>query len=958
MGSQRSWSVYRYPILGRPLTDDQGQPVLAPDGKPQYGFYEITLPGQTIPFGPGGGRTYGDWYQPLHENGNVLSYPATGSDGLVPLDPATLGPPVTLTGSGDNGNKPVTLPQPLLNKSYLVDPTGSSVDLAISGTTGGGGSTSDSGTLSESLDIDAGASAEADAGIGQVNACADVDLKFNNSNSWSTLTTSSNTTTSTNSFTLQQDAAAQPNWAYGAATAYYTDSAGVYRATHAVNVLASSDSAPEWRKFYGGLPDPALNLPDRMVLAYNQKDKTNDIPNWNDADSRQLIRGFFVLHPDADHGGQSDSLQSGAPDFYTTDGDTVQLQVRVFNRSLDTAAANVPVHFLAVPRDAKDEHNAGPPQELGTATVGNIPALGWQPANLLWDTSGKATTGVALYRIFVIVAANDPKNPNDRWNNVIHAWQDRYDDPATVDGTPSSDRLIDPLTGQFETLEAGQNKQGWGEVTIHPKPPAPAPVGRRSAVALATAPATPVRFGNGGISITAPRALGATAGRSGATTDRTQEVRVNVAADTRGAPALLGNSYCHNKDSATLLVYEGDPDHGGTLVGMTNVRGLAASGADGQWVTLPWTPRTAGSQQLVARLYGASSNPSAKPVETTLDVDVAPAPEPAPSLGRLLDVLNVVWLPDDLRTALEGQLLDANAAALTGDQNGARADLTSLQQQVDAEQGKTVSGYSASQVDLEVEAILAQSTIPAFCQPVATASPTAGPTGSATPPAGTASATAPPAATATATPVPTDGSASGGDGLRFGALQTGAEPSPSTEPQTTPTPVPTSTAPPTATGTVTSSPSPTPAGAGLPACGAAGAGAASGTPTTTETPTPAATETATPSTVMPTPTDTPSATATPTPVVSETPTPGATATSTAPARTPTAEASPTRSPTPAATATHTPLPLSPTPTLPPGTPGPSQSSPRRRRRRQWREAGFIPPRQAPRQLPPRARRGA
>ena len=55
--------------------------MLGPDGQPQYGFYEITLPGRTVPFGPGGGRDFGDWYQPLHQNGNALSYP--------PLDPNT-----------------------------------------------------------------------------------------------------------------------------------------------------------------------------------------------------------------------------------------------------------------------------------------------------------------------------------------------------------------------------------------------------------------------------------------------------------------------------------------------------------------------------------------------------------------------------------------------------------------------------------------------------------------------------------------------------------------------------------------------------------------------------------------------------------------------------------------------------------------------------------------------------
>ena len=156
IGSQRSWSVYRYPIIGRTLTDASGHPVLGPDGQALYGFYEITLPGQTIPFGPGGGRNFGDWYQPLHENGNALSYPALGPDGLVPLDPGQLGPPVVLNGSNNGNNPPVSLPQPLINKSYVVDPTGSSVSLDIAQTTGSGNSTSNTGTLSESADIDAG----------------------------------------------------------------------------------------------------------------------------------------------------------------------------------------------------------------------------------------------------------------------------------------------------------------------------------------------------------------------------------------------------------------------------------------------------------------------------------------------------------------------------------------------------------------------------------------------------------------------------------------------------------------------------------------------------------------------------------------------------------------------------------------------------------------------------------
>ena len=130
--------------------------MLGPDGQPQYGFYEITLPGATVPFGPGGGRAFGDWYQPLHQNGNALSYPALDAQHRpVPLDPSVLGPPVTLAGS-DAAGRPVTLPQPLLNKGYLVDATGSSVELSIAQTTGSGDTTNTTGTLSESADVDAG----------------------------------------------------------------------------------------------------------------------------------------------------------------------------------------------------------------------------------------------------------------------------------------------------------------------------------------------------------------------------------------------------------------------------------------------------------------------------------------------------------------------------------------------------------------------------------------------------------------------------------------------------------------------------------------------------------------------------------------------------------------------------------------------------------------------------------
>ena len=88
----------------------------------------------------------------------------------------------------------------------MVDPTGSSVTLDISGTTGHGNSTSTQQHPLRERRRRRGVLRKASFGVGEVSGCADVDLKLNNSNSWSSLTTSSTTTTSTNAFTLTRTA--------------------------------------------------------------------------------------------------------------------------------------------------------------------------------------------------------------------------------------------------------------------------------------------------------------------------------------------------------------------------------------------------------------------------------------------------------------------------------------------------------------------------------------------------------------------------------------------------------------------------------------------------------------------------------------------------------------------------------------------------------------------------------
>ena len=116
-------------LAGLPLPHHQlraqrtrtGSRCLGPDGSPSTASTRSPCRGTPSPSGRARGRDFGDWYQPVHQNGNALSYPQLDpSTGLVALDPSTFGPAVTLQGSGGTGGTPVTLPQPLINKAYSV----------------------------------------------------------------------------------------------------------------------------------------------------------------------------------------------------------------------------------------------------------------------------------------------------------------------------------------------------------------------------------------------------------------------------------------------------------------------------------------------------------------------------------------------------------------------------------------------------------------------------------------------------------------------------------------------------------------------------------------------------------------------------------------------------------------------------------------------------------------------
>jgi len=231
-------------------------------------------------------------------------------------------------------------------------------------------------------------------------------------------------------------------------------------------------------------PGPGAEPAERDFLTYDQFGNLITI-NFNTLATRQKIRGFSALQPDDPHS----PMTSGQP--YSTapeQGDPVTFAVQVHNYSL-VDSPSVPVEFFAVPVDHGDISVTGPPQPMGTVSSAPIPSQGAVTVKSPTWTAMAAGQEQQHWRIFAIV---DRDNTDE-----VHPWKDRSscpeealeDKPArrtVIDG-----KMVDPMTGEPETVSCGQNNQGYGIITVDPKA-APAATGTLASTppGLTTSPGT------------------------------------------------------------------------------------------------------------------------------------------------------------------------------------------------------------------------------------------------------------------------------------------------------------------------------------------------------------------------------------------------------------------------------------------------------------------------------------
>ena len=242
------------------------------------------LPGPKLSFA-GGGLNF-DWYQPRHENGNLLSYPSRfGSNPLIPSDMGTYKLP--------NGSVQSTPQIPAVLRFF--DASSGSTELNYSSEVASGGSFTYSHEIAESLDVKATSTASVSTpfGGGEARICGSVE--FHNSNSWGGAETSTETTKDETSVIFNKGAGIAAN-SYPFYPVVYTTVDGTvklaFSAPDPTDRGLNPAGASTFASLYGGLADPALNLPFRLQPnAAGSGELEQWVPNL--AISRKQMRGLF-----------------------------------------------------------------------------------------------------------------------------------------------------------------------------------------------------------------------------------------------------------------------------------------------------------------------------------------------------------------------------------------------------------------------------------------------------------------------------------------------------------------------------------------------------------------------------------------------------------------------------------------------------------------------------------------
>lgn len=390
IGTTKQLDIWRYPIIGYRNPDAS---------QPPFSYMEIILPGPYTKISGSGKSVV--WYQPIHQNGNLLSYPLISDD--FPRDLGSFRLPDGST------------VQDTMNERISYNYGGVAQDLSLSWTekAGSGSEKSYNNTLGESLDINLGLKGKAGVLVsGAVDV--DVDVNLNHTNSWGGAATSSCVTSESKGITVAVPAGGSEGGYSFMPAVYVSSGTGTLKVAYAVNPIGSASGELWWRNQYGSRPDPALNLPNRFK--WHEMDSEHTMGYWTFSKKidRMEMRGFFLRHNEPDKISGNYELISGPP----LDGEIIRLCARIYNFALNDSVDDVGVRFESIQLDDKGKEK-GERVVVGETTV----SLGhiddglddsMKEAWVAWDTTGKHNKGGSGYRFYVTV---DPEN---KIKNELH----------------------------------------------------------------------------------------------------------------------------------------------------------------------------------------------------------------------------------------------------------------------------------------------------------------------------------------------------------------------------------------------------------------------------------------------------------------------------------------------------------------------------------------------------------
>lgn len=555
--------VWRYRVYGleEPNPEDPAHPV--------YPYFDIVLPGPSSYLESSGSALNFDWYQPTHENGNILSYPRHTAQTQTPADLGSFTvPPDTTVRSG--------MMYPPTQK--FCDQNSSTNYLTFTTESGGGSQRSYSHTLNSSASVQSQATVSAEAFGSSAGASASYGVELHGNTSWGGVATSSNKTSASTGITLNQVPSCEGgSQAYAFYPLIYTASDGTIKVSFAVNPTGSDQGDQFWMSYYN-LPDLALNLPKRFIGTSDGVWK----PRLND--ERNEIRGFFMRSYEKDPATGGYALLSGA----VIDGTKVRLEARVSNYSVQgTVPAGGQACFSYVAYDQLN--NVEGATRTPILPCASLPALTPQEmvmATVVWDTSGLSLQGAQQdYRIYVNLIPPMgviEKYPAETEASRVYCGYD----PAA----PTVEVCVDP----------GQNNEGWRLVTVAPQP-------RQSTPGLPVPPSHVGMPENGLAAI-----------------DRGGEIVTGVVRATVNEPLMVRATVVSDTPSTafgTVLVYDGHPDEGGELIAGKRVF-IGSDDPEGAAVWFSWVPPTRGQHLLFAKVLQSANDSAPGGNTATLTVNV------------------------------------------------------------------------------------------------------------------------------------------------------------------------------------------------------------------------------------------------------------------------------------------------------------------------------------------------